>query len=134
MEWNDEILFEENAEPVEVTIREEEVAEPEPVEETAEETAYLSAEEVQAHLAERKVNALIVERVSARQYAEMSEVDEAVQAEQEYIKAVTGAGRPFSMGESQRAPAQAVSTEERDRRIREANQRWLGTGDGGSEK
>lgn len=170
IKWDDEILFETDAEPTDVVIREDEDADTEPVDdadpgavdEDAEPAdglkgpgddakdepegdeeepegeepteaepaadANLAEAVVGQHLTSKKVHPAIAKRLSGQRFASIEEVDAAVKAELDYLKGVTGSGKPFAMGETETPSASGPDViAERDRKVDEINSRYLGT-------
>ena len=137
--WDDEILFESDAESEPVTISEDEQAagepnpEPEletpesPVPEPAQEAVkFLTEAQVAELLDKRHLHSLVRTRLQAGKYIDLPTLERAVTDELAYLRELTGAGRPFGLAESAASSKPTRTMEKRVKLQQAACDKFLG--------
>ena len=110
------------SEPVNIS---EDAPDPEPEEETPPETG-LSLERIKELVEASNLPELAKERVIAVGATDEAQLQKRIDAEIQYVKALTGSGKP-NMPPTQPTKQEQVTAEEVDKRRSEANTRWLKT-------
>ena len=98
-----------------------------PDETSGEESQYLSETDVATFLSRTRLPEVVKQRLGKGQYSDLDDLKTAAANEIEYVKAVTGSGKPFGLGETQEAPADIKLDEKAYKeRLDEINKKWLG--------
>lgn len=83
----------------------------------------LAAEDVKTILAASKLPKASQNRMSERTFETREQLSEAITAEIEYIKEISGSGKPFGMSESESTAPKPVNMAEVEKRKDEVNQK-----------
>jgi hypothetical protein len=116
--------------PVPIAEREQAADQPvdeQPVERPSPAPAALSAEQVSVRLDETGLPVAAKSRLLGATYPDGKALDEAIQAEIDYVKAITGSGQVFGMGRADQPVSERAETAKRvDEAAQRVNQKYFG--------
>ena len=98
-----------------------------PGEMSGEESQHLSETDVATFLSRTRLPEAVKQRLGKSQYSDLDDLKTTAANEIEYVKAVTGSGKPFGLGETQDVPVDTKLDENAYKeRLDEINKKWLG--------